>query len=100
MTDARPIARLSLIRIPADRVVRWVVRALWVALPFTAGPALADALSGASRPVQVVASAGLWTAWALGVVATAVALPASLTVLRVLAPAALAAVVAGAAAGG
>ncbi|MDQ4098638.1 MAG: hypothetical protein M3144_12320 [Actinomycetota bacterium] len=86
-------------RFGADRVVRWVVRGLWVALPFTAGSTLGDALADASRPVQVVANVGLWLGWALGVVATAVALPVSLTVLRVLAPAALAAVVAAAVAG-
>ena len=72
---------------------------LWVALPFTAGPATASALAGASRPVQVLASVGLWSGWAVGVVATLVALPASLTALRVGAPAVLAAVLAAAAAG-
>ncbi len=72
--------------------MRWAVRVLWVALPFTAGPVLGDALSAASGPVQIVASVGLWAGWAVGVVATAVALPVSLTALRVLAPAALAAV--------
>jgi hypothetical protein len=79
--------------------VRWVVRVLWVALPFTAGSALGDALGDASRPVQVVANVGLWVGWALGVVASAVSLPVSLTVLRVLAPGALVAVVAAAVAG-
>jgi hypothetical protein len=79
--------------------VPWVVRALWVALPFTAGGALGDALAGASRPVQLVATVGLWVAWALGVIASAVALPVSLTVLRVLAPSALAATGAAALAG-
>lgn len=80
-------------------VVRWGVRLLWVALPFTAGPALGDLLDATSRPVQVVASTGLWAAWGAGVVASAIALPVSLTVLRVLAPAALAATLWAAAAG-
>ncbi|MGH9277329.1 MAG: hypothetical protein ACRD12_04390, partial [Acidimicrobiales bacterium] len=72
-----------------EQIVKWGVRLLWVAMPFTVGPSLADLLDGASRPVQIVASTGLWAAWAAGVVATAVALPVSLTVLRVLAPAAV-----------
>ena len=86
-------------RLPADRLVPWVVRVLWVALPFTAGGALGGALASSSRPVQLVATIGLWTGWAAGVVASAVALPVSLTVLRVLAPAAVVASVAAAVAG-
>jgi hypothetical protein len=68
---------------------RWVLRVAWVALPLAAGDALADALGAASAPVRVVASVGLWSAWAAGVLATLVARPLSLTVLRTLAPAAL-----------
>lgn len=83
--------------ISGEQIVRWAVRVLWAALPFTAGPSLADALDGASRPVQLVASLGLWVGWAAGVAASAVALPVALTALRVLAPAALAAVAAAAA---
>ena len=79
-----------------DQVVRWAVRVLWVALPFTVGGVLGDALAAASRPVQVVATAGLWLAWAVGLVATAVALPLSLTALRVLGPAVVAAALAAA----
>jgi hypothetical protein len=70
-----------------------------VALPFTVGPSMADALHAASEPVRTVASLGLWTGWALGVAAGLVPHPVSLTVLRLLAPAvvtsALAAAVAG-----
>lgn len=79
--------------ISGEQIVRWAVRLLWVALPFTAGPSLADALDGASRPVQLVASLGLWAGWAAGVAAGAVALPVALTALRLLAPAAVAATV-------
>jgi hypothetical protein len=82
-----------------QRLVPWVVRALWAALPFTVGPTLADALDTASRPVQVLCSVGLWTAWAAGMVAAAVPHPLSLTALRLLAPAGVAAVVGAAAAG-
>jgi hypothetical protein len=82
--------------IPFDQVARWTLRVLWVALPFTAGPVLGDALAAASRPVQLVATVGMWTAWAVGVVATAVAMPLALTALRVLAPAVVVAAVAAA----
>lgn len=84
---------------PGYRLVPWLVRALWAALPFAVGPVLAEALDGASNPVRTVASAGLWTAWAVGMLAAAVPHPLALTALRVLAPA-VAAAVAAAAAGG
>ena len=76
------------------RPLPWLLRAAWVILPFTAGPGLADALDDTSRSVQLVASAGLWAGWAVGLVATLVALPVALTAVRVLAPAALAATLA------
>lgn len=82
-----------------DKLVPWLVRALWLGLPFTAGPVLAAALDAASRPVQAVTSTGLWLAWAAGLLATAVALPVSLTVLRVLAPATALVVIAAAVGG-
>ncbi|MDQ6797451.1 MAG: hypothetical protein M3011_05405, partial [Actinomycetota bacterium] len=75
---------------PAYRVVPWLVGALWAALPFTAGPALAHALDGTSGPVRLVASAGLWVGWAVAMVAAAVPHPVALTALRVLAPAGVA----------
>ncbi len=57
-----------------------------MALPFTAGPALADALHAGSDPVRTVASLGLWVGWAVGVVASLVPHPLSLTALRLVAP--------------
>jgi hypothetical protein len=53
---------------------------------------LEAAFADASRPVQVVASAGLWLGWLAGLVATLVPRTISLTVLRTLAPAAVVAV--------
>ncbi len=82
--------------VPLDRAAPWLLRALWVVLPFTVGPVLGDALDAASRPVQVVAATGLWAAWGAGAVASAVALPLALTALRVLAPAVVACAVAAA----
>jgi hypothetical protein len=71
------------------RVLTWVVRLLWLVLPFTSGPALADALDGSCSPVRTVASAGLCLGSANGVVAVLVPRPVGLTALRVLAPGAL-----------
>jgi hypothetical protein len=79
-----------------SRLLPWLVRALWAALPFTTGPTLAAALDAASRPVQVVASTGLWLGWAVGMVAAFVPHPVALTALRVVAPAAVVAALAAA----
>lgn len=75
------------------RYLPWLLRALWAALPFTTGPALAAALDGASGPVRLVASAGLWLGWSAGMVATFAPHPLALTALRVVAPAAVLAAV-------
>ena len=78
------------------KVLRWVLAALWAALPFTAGPSLAAALDGAGGPVRTVASLLLWAGWSVGVGATLILHPVGLTALRLLAPAALAATLAAA----
>jgi hypothetical protein len=90
----RPMERLI------DRAGPWPARVTWILLPLVAGPALADALDGASRPVQLVASLGLWIGWAGVLVATLVPSTMSLTALRVAAPAAVAATLAAAVTGG
>ncbi|HEX5367058.1 MAG TPA: hypothetical protein VFW63_10415 [Acidimicrobiales bacterium] len=69
----------------------WPARATWAVLPLLAGPAVGGALGDASRPVQLVASVGLWAGWAVVLVATLVPTTVSLTALRVAAPAAVAA---------
>ena len=79
-----------------QRLIPWVLRAVWAVLPFTAGPAFADALGGRSGPVQDVASLGLWAAWAVVLVATLVPHPVSLTVVRSAAPGAVTAALAAA----
>ncbi len=79
-----------------ERLLPWLVRGLWVGLPFTTGPALADALDAASRPVQLAASTLLWLGWAVGTVATFAPHPLALTALRVVAPAAVVAALAAA----
>jgi hypothetical protein len=87
--------------VPRDlaRLLPWLVRGLWAALPFTTGPALAAALDPASGPVQLVASAGLWLGWAVGMVATFAPHPLALTAIRMVAPATVLAAVAAAVAG-
>ncbi|MCU1353957.1 MAG: hypothetical protein JWM05_3166, partial [Acidimicrobiales bacterium] len=69
----------------------WPIRVAWLVLPFTLGPAMADALAPRSAAVRVVASALLWLGWAVALGATLVPRSSSLTIVRVLAPAALAA---------
>ena len=66
----------------------------WILLAVTAGPALSDALNGRSRPVQIVASVALWLGWAAGAGLLLVPSTVSLTAIRCMAPAALAACVA------
>jgi hypothetical protein len=58
------------------------------------GPALGSALHHHAGTVRGAASAALWAAWVVGVVATLVAHPVGLTTLRCLAPAAVGAAVA------
>jgi hypothetical protein len=67
----------------------WPARVTWLVLPVVMGPAVGDALDDASRPVQVVASVGLWLGWAAVLVATLVPTTVSLTALRLAAPAAV-----------
>lgn len=66
----------------------WVFRALWVVLPVAAGPALAAGLDDRSSAVQGVAAAALWLGWVAVLVASLVPSTVSLTVVRVLVPAA------------
>lgn len=75
------------------RLLPWAVRATWATLPFTVGAALAGALDERSTTVRTAASAGLWAAWVVVLVATLVPHPVSLTALRVSAPATLVAAV-------
>jgi hypothetical protein len=84
---------------PTRVAARWAPVAIWLSLPFLAGPALGDALAVRTRPVQVTASVGLWLLWAVGMVLVLVPSTVSLTGMRVLGPATLAACVASTMAG-
>jgi len=64
----------------------WLLRAVWLTLPVTAGEAASDALSGWGDAPRVVATVLLWLAWGAGSVAVLAPRPVGLTVLRALAP--------------
>lgn len=63
----------------------WILRALWLILPFTAGPLFGDALADSTRSAQVTGTVGLWALWAIGLVAWAVPHTLTLTPARILA---------------
>ncbi|MBK9179225.1 MAG: hypothetical protein IPM45_06550 [Acidimicrobiales bacterium] len=84
---------------PSRRLLVWGFRLVWLSLPFLAGPALGAALDDASGPVRAVAATGLWLGWAVVLGASLVTSTASLTIVRIGAPAAVAAAVAAALAG-
>ena len=47
-------------------VVVWVLRAGWLVLPLTVGPAVGQALDGRRTSLEVTALVLLWAAWAVG----------------------------------
>ena len=73
----------------ADVVLPWVLRALWLVLPFTLGNQIGDALEGTSRPVQLTGTVGAWMLWGAGLLLTLVPHTLTLSPLRVLAPSTL-----------
>lgn len=77
----------------AQSTAAWMLRGAWLLLPLAAGPAFAAALDPTRTAFRTTTSLGLWALWALGVVATFIPLPATLTFIRVLAPAAAAGVI-------
>ncbi len=64
----------------------WLFRALWLILPFTAGPLFADALDNTERPFQLGVSLALWGAWAAMLIGSMVPRTQTLTLLRVMVP--------------
>lgn len=66
-----------------ERAVPWLLVALWLVLPFTAGTLVGDGLGPHSQPVQLVGTALAWGTWAVGLVGTLVPHPIALTALRV-----------------
>ncbi len=76
-----------------DRLWVWGVRGWWAALPMTAGPVLADGLHSTAVAWRSTASLGLWVLWGLVLVGILLAHPATLVLLRLAGPAAVAALV-------
>jgi hypothetical protein len=74
----------------------WATRVLWLLLPATVGTTIGQALSEAARPSQLVATIGAWIIWGVGVSACFIKRPATLTALRIAAPAVLVAAIAAA----
>ncbi len=67
------------------------LRALWVSFPWSVGGLLGNALSETAGAFATTATVGAWTAWALGLAALLAPHTVSLTAVRILAPAVLAA---------
>jgi hypothetical protein len=78
-------------RLRPTGVVPWALAVVGATLPFVAGPGLARGLHDLSDPVRTTASATLWLAWGVGLLAAVVPHPVALTTVRVLAPAGVAA---------
>ncbi|MDP6760612.1 MAG: hypothetical protein QF481_08815 [Acidimicrobiales bacterium] len=71
-----------------DRIPVWALRAVWLAQPVTLGPALADGLHDLDG--RTFLSVAVWVLWGLGLLATLVPRPATLTAIRIGGPAAAA----------
>jgi hypothetical protein len=69
--------------------VTWLLRVLWLTLPFTTGDALGTALASRSTPVQHTVAIGAWALWALLAVALVVPHAVTLTSVRVGVPGAV-----------
>lgn len=67
----------------------WGFALLWAIQPLTAGPTLSEALDPRSSAFRTTASIGLWAIWAVTLVAALVPRTATLTLIRVVAPAAV-----------
>ena len=65
----------------------WLMRLLWLVMPWSVGAAAADALGVCSEASARIVSAELWAAWALVLTATLVRRPWALTVVRIAVPA-------------
>jgi hypothetical protein len=64
----------------------WVVRALWLALPFTLLESIIDATSSTPDATRLTAQALFWVLWAAAFLISLLPLPSTLTILRILTP--------------
>ncbi len=81
--------RAALTRRPLGRLLLWALRGTWLAQAAALG-AYGDALDHRRGAVQVVAAIGLWGGWGVVLVALLVPAVATLTVVRMAVPAAVA----------
>ncbi len=72
----------------------WAFRVAWLILPFTAGPFLTRALDDGPSSLQTGATIALWLVWAAMLIASMVPRTETLTATRIVAPAAVVAVLA------
>ena len=68
----------------------WTARVAWIVLPFTIGAAFGDVIHAWSRAPEIVTGVLLWAAWFAGLVALLAPRPWGFTILRVVAPSAVA----------
>lgn len=73
------------------QVELWLFRALWLILPFTAGPVLSAALQDTPGALELGGTVVLWVGWAALLIASMVPRIETLTATRIVAPAAVAA---------
>lgn len=73
---------VSVRRPSLPEVVTAVVAVCWLALPFTLGDAVADAVADEPTPARWVTGVSLWVAWAVGAATVVIARTSSLTVAR------------------
>lgn len=86
----RPLALFSSSGHPgrrAEKVDLVGLRIIWLLLPVTLGPAVADAFHGLEAGTRSTVSTLLWALWAATLTATLVPLPSTLTVIRLSGPA-------------
>ena len=69
-----------------DSIPVWALRTLWLVQPVTLGPALADGLHDLDG--RTFLSVAVWVLWGLGLLATLVPRPVTLTAIRIGGPAA------------
>ena len=74
-----------------ERILTWGLRMLWFSLPWSAGRLFSEALTQTSAAFARTASIGAWGGWTLGLAALLIPTAVSLTIVRFLAPAGLAA---------
>jgi hypothetical protein len=77
-----------------SQVTTWGARLAWLAVAVIGGRAVGAATASRSDPVQLVATVGAWCGWAAGAIALAIPAVATLTAVRVIIPGALAVTVA------